>query len=88
MLFSYAPPFLKKVISPRDIALYTSLCALATFDRADLKERVIEKADFRPFLEYAPEMRQIMKDFYLTKYSKALSELARLKVWGERGDEV
>jgi hypothetical protein len=49
---------------------------------------VIEKADFRPFLEYAPEMRQIMKDFYLTKYSKALSELARLKVWGERGDEV
>lgn len=44
------------VISPQDVALYGSLCALATFDRSELKSRIMDNIRFREFLEMVPEV--------------------------------
>ncbi len=43
----------------QDIALYGGLCALASFDRAELKSRIISNITFREFLELAPEVRAV-----------------------------
>ncbi|WJX71899.1 hypothetical protein P8452_55839 [Trifolium repens] len=44
-----------EVVSPQDVAMYGGLCALATFDRAELKNKVIDNIVFRNFLELVPE---------------------------------
>lgn len=44
------------VLAPGDVALYGGLCALATFDRAELRARVIDSVGFREFLELHPQV--------------------------------
>ena len=41
----------EEVISPQDVAVYGGLCALASLDRAELKERVLDNISFRAALE-------------------------------------
>jgi COP9 signalosome complex subunit 1 len=52
------------VIAQQDVAVYGGLCALASFDRAELKSKVIDNINFRNFLELMPEVRELIHDFY------------------------
>ena len=52
------------VASQQDVALYGGLCALASFDRSELKSRLIDNAAFRQSLELYPEVRELVHDFY------------------------
>lgn len=67
------------VISQQDIGLYACVCALATFDRSELHRLVLSSGPFRHFLEQVPEMREILSDFYQSRYAAVLSGLDRLK---------
>lgn len=42
----------------QDLALYGGLCALASFDRTELKSKVIDNVGFRELLELMPEVRR------------------------------
>jgi COP9 signalosome complex subunit 1 len=42
------------VLSPADVATYGALCALASYDRSELAQRVAENAGFREFVGVAP----------------------------------
>ncbi|CAL5340114.1 unnamed protein product [Camellia sinensis] len=58
-----------EVIAPQDIATYGGLCALASFDRTELKNKVIDNINFRNFLELVPEVH----------YASCLDYLGNLK---------
>ncbi len=45
-----------EVLSSQDVALYGALCAMASFDRAELRAGVIDSPGFREFLELVPEV--------------------------------
>jgi len=64
-------------IAPNDIALYATLCALATFERPHLKRRVVDNAELRPLLELEPHLKEIVAAFYESKYKLALELLDR-----------
>ncbi|KAL6495462.1 COP9/signalosome complex subunit Csn1 [Orobanche gracilis] len=68
-----------EVIAPQDIATYGSLCALASFDRAELKSKVIDNINFRNFLELVPEVRELVNDFHTSHYASCLEYLGNLK---------
>jgi COP9 signalosome complex subunit 1 len=68
-----------EVVAPQDVAIYGGLCALATFDRSELKKRVIDNAVFRTFLELTPEVRELINDFYASNYASCLRYLDKLK---------
>ncbi|KAH6779835.1 COP9 signalosome complex subunit 1 [Perilla frutescens var. hirtella] len=68
-----------EVIAPQDVATYGSLCALASFDRAELKTKVIDNANFRNFLELVPEIRELINDFHTSHYASCLEYLGNLK---------
>jgi len=68
-----------EVISCQDIAVYGTLCALAQFDRAELKKRVLDNLSFRNFLELTPEVRELINDFYTSRYASCLRVLEKLK---------
>lgn len=67
------------VIASQDVATYGGLCALATFDRAELKSKVIDNSNFRNFLELVPEVRELINDFYSSHYASCLEYLGNLK---------
>ncbi|KAJ3343392.1 cop9 signalosome complex subunit [Gonapodya sp. JEL0774] len=67
------------VLSPNDVATYGGLCALASFDRAELKRLVIDNAEFRQFLELEPQVRELIYGFYNSKYAHCLKLLERMK---------
>lgn len=68
-----------EVISAQDVAVYGALCALASFDRSELKEKVIGNINFRNFLELVPEVREVIHDFYASRYGSCLSCLEKLR---------
>uniref|UniRef100_A0A0C9S8Z7 TSA: Wollemia nobilis Ref_Wollemi_Transcript_2421_1638 transcribed RNA sequence n=1 Tax=Wollemia nobilis TaxID=56998 RepID=A0A0C9S8Z7_9CONI len=68
-----------EVIAPQDVATYGGLCALASFDRAELKNKVIDNINFRNFLELVPEVRELIHDFYSSRYASCLEYLQNLK---------
>ncbi|XP_057757058.1 COP9 signalosome complex subunit 1-like [Arachis stenosperma] len=68
-----------EVIAPQDVATYGGLCALASFDRTELKAKVIDNINFRNFLELVPEVRELINDFYSSHYASCLEYLANLK---------
>ncbi|KGN56548.1 COP9 signalosome complex subunit 1 [Cucumis sativus] len=68
-----------EVIAPQDVATYGGLCALATFDRSELKSKVIDNVNFRNFLELVPVVRELINDFYSSHYASCLDYLGNLK---------
>eukprot|EP00741_Cyanophora_paradoxa_P023644 tig00021608_g22838.t1 len=67
------------VIAPQDIATYGGLCALASFDRTELKSKVIDNNQFKNFLELVPEVRELLNDFYGSRYAACLNTLNKLE---------
>ena len=67
------------VCSAQDVALYGGLCALASFERAELKARLVEASSFRAYLELYPAVREAIADFHHCRYAACLSALDALK---------
>lgn len=67
------------VLSLEDIATLGGLCALATLGRPFLKKQVIDKVEFRNLLELVPDVRELIRDFYDTRYTRCLDTLERLR---------
>ncbi|EEH53792.1 uncharacterized protein MICPUCDRAFT_3283, partial [Micromonas pusilla CCMP1545] len=59
-----------EVVTAGDVATYGALCALASFDRKELKEKVMDSVTFRAMMESAPAMRDLVNDFHGSKYKK------------------
>ncbi|CAG8499511.1 1130_t:CDS:2 [Paraglomus brasilianum] len=68
-----------EVIAPNDVAVYGGLCALASFDRTELKSKVIDNNEFKQFLELEPHIRELIHGFYNSKYSAVLDIMEKWK---------
>jgi len=68
-----------EIASAQDLALYGGLCALASFDRAELRSKLIDNVGFRGFLELFPQVREACHDFFHSKYASCLALLEKLK---------
>ncbi|KAL8694431.1 MAG: hypothetical protein Q9218_000923 [Villophora microphyllina] len=64
-----------EVVTPNDIAVYGGLCALASMDRTELQNRILDNAKFRAYLELEPHIRRAITFFVSSKYSSCLSIL-------------
>jgi COP9 signalosome complex subunit 1 len=98
-----------QIISPQDVAIFGGLCALAMFDRAELKSKVrrslillfsaprllpthpsfvcapnshqvLDNTAFKNFLELVPQVRELIADFYNSRYASCLNYLQQLRV--------
>ncbi|XP_022211115.2 COP9 signalosome complex subunit 1b-like [Drosophila obscura] len=68
-----------EMISANNVAVYGGLCALATFDRPELKDLVIGSTSFKPFLEVEPQLRDIIIQFHESKYASVLKQLDEIR---------
>eukprot|EP00210_Caulerpa_lentillifera_P005804 g5550.t1 len=67
------------VATAQDMASYGALCALASFNRDELKANVLSNVNFKELMEYSPELKECVRDFQKSDYSSCLSRLERLK---------
>ncbi|PHH61126.1 hypothetical protein CDD81_743 [Ophiocordyceps australis] len=67
------------LISPSDIAIYGGLTALATMDRRELQQRVLENVSFRSFLEHEVHIRKAINFFINGRYPSCLSTLESVR---------
>lgn len=73
---SSAPPAqYNHIASPNDVALYGALAALATMDRRELQQHVLDSSSFRTFLEHEPHIRKAISLFVNGRYTNCLSIL-------------
>jgi len=67
------------VVSPRDVAVYGGLCALATLDRGELVSGVIKNTSFKQFLDKVPEIAELLNAFANSQYKTMFKHLDDLK---------
>lgn len=67
------------VIAPVNIAVYASLCALATYSRQELATHLINSTSFKQFSELDPQLREAVSRFYESRYASCLSILQEIK---------
>ncbi|KAI8050865.1 26S proteasome subunit RPN7-domain-containing protein [Syncephalis plumigaleata] len=70
---SFTNAHYEDVVAPNDIAIYGGLCALATFNRRDLKSKVLDSTNFRQYLELEPQIRELILAFYYADYEKCMT---------------
>ena len=73
--FDVLPSEYSHIASPNDVAIYGGLLALATMDRGELQEHVLDNHNFRTFLEHEPHIRKAISLFVNGRYSSCLSIL-------------
>lgn len=69
----------KELISPHNVAVYGGLCALASFDRQELRTKVLSNNSFKLFLELDPQVRDVLHKFYESQYAGCLKILDDIK---------
>ncbi|TYZ59285.1 hypothetical protein PybrP1_006561 [[Pythium] brassicae (nom. inval.)] len=68
-----------EVLHAEDIALYGGICALASFTRQELREKLMNNSSFKAFLELLPWLRELISDFYSSNYASCLQTLESMK---------
>lgn len=66
---------LNDIASPNDVATYGGLLALASMDRLELQNRVLDNSNFRNYLELEPHVRKAVSMFVNGRYSSCLEIL-------------
>ncbi|TDL27911.1 hypothetical protein BD410DRAFT_894056 [Rickenella mellea] len=66
-----------KIITPGDIAIYGTLCALATLPRSTIKAQLLENETFGVYLEQEPYIRELVEAYLSSKFKTVLELLER-----------
>ena len=69
------------VCAAKDVATYGTLCALASFDREELRSVLsnTRTGAFRAHLEAAADLREVLHNFYNSKYTGVLFHLDNVR---------
>lgn len=66
-------------LSLEDVATFGALTSLATFDRGCLKSKVLENPAFCTLLELVPDVRELIRDFHASRYTRCFNTLDALR---------
>ncbi|KAF4613096.1 hypothetical protein D9613_010813 [Agrocybe pediades] len=64
-----------KLIAPGDIAIYGTLCSLATFPRSAIKSRILENSIFGSYIEQEPYIRELIEAYMNSNFKTVLDLL-------------
>lgn len=74
-----AEAYLPDILTGADVALYATLCALASLDRGELRRRVLDNEAFSAVLASMPAAQQLLEDFVASRYASLFARLADLR---------
>ncbi|KZT00714.1 G protein pathway suppressor 1 [Laetiporus sulphureus 93-53] len=65
------------LIAPGDIAIYTTLCALASFKRPDIRSQVLDNDNFSVYIEQEPYVRELLESYMGNRFKAVLEGLEK-----------
>ncbi|EIW53311.1 G protein pathway suppressor 1 [Trametes versicolor FP-101664 SS1] len=66
-----------KIIAPGDIAVYATLCALATFTRPAIRTQILDNDNFGMYIEQEPYVRELVESYMNNRFKSVLDILDR-----------
>ncbi|KAJ4490051.1 26S proteasome subunit RPN7-domain-containing protein [Lentinula aciculospora] len=66
-----------KLVSPGDIAIYGSVCALASLSRSAFKAQVLENLSFGVYIEQEPHVREMIEAYMASNFKGVLETLGK-----------
>ncbi|KAM5536787.1 hypothetical protein V8D89_009505 [Ganoderma adspersum] len=66
-----------RLIAPGDVAIYATLCALATFSRPQIKAQVLDNDNFGVYIEQEPYVRELLEAYMNNRFKTVLESLDR-----------
>ncbi|KAI8989078.1 G protein pathway suppressor 1 [Trametes punicea] len=66
-----------KLIAPGDIAIYATLCALATFPRPSIRTQILDNDIFGMYIEQEPYVRELLESYMNNRFKNVLEILER-----------
>ncbi|VDM27395.1 unnamed protein product [Toxocara canis] len=67
------------LLCAKDIAVFGTFCALATFERSELKEKVLGSVLFRKFLESEPKLVELLQKFCRSEFGTCLDIMEEVR---------
>lgn len=67
-------------MSPGDIAIYGSVCALASLSRSGFKAQVLENLSFGVYIEQEPHVREMIEAYMASNFKGVLETLGKYHV--------
>ncbi|KAJ3435846.1 cop9 signalosome complex subunit [Anaeramoeba flamelloides] len=68
-----------EIFTSMDVGIYGGFLSLATFNRRELKRNILDNEYFKNYLELVPEMRDIIYNYYESKYADFVEGLEKIK---------
>lgn len=72
-------PIYHEFITDSDIAIYTSLCALISFERSEVRNEILKSKTFVQFLEEDSRSTEILDSFLSCRYQELIQKLNEIK---------
>lgn len=67
------------IISKRDVAIYGTLCAMASCKRAQLQANLLHSGEFKKFLNLVPGLTKMVQEFVQCRFKNAFDYLEKMK---------
>ena len=66
-------------VSPANVALYGGLCALACYNRDELRDNILTNTNFKQLLEAEPQLREVITSFHESNYKRCFKIMDEMK---------
>ncbi|KAH9929081.1 PCI-domain-containing protein [Epithele typhae] len=66
-----------KLIAPGDLAIYATMCALATFTRGAIRAQILDNDNFGLYIEQEPYVRELIEAYLTNRFKTMLDLLER-----------
>ncbi|KZT64455.1 PCI-domain-containing protein [Daedalea quercina L-15889] len=66
-----------RLIAPSDVAIYTTLCALSTFSRQQIRKQILNNDNFGVYIEQEPYVRELLESYMGNRFKLMLEILER-----------
>lgn len=73
----YLDDWIGKIIAPGDIAVYGTLCALASYTRGAIKAQILQNSVFGVYIEQEPYVRELIEAHMSSNFKGVLGLLSR-----------
>ena len=71
---------LLQLIAPGEVAIYATLCALATFTRGQIRAQVFDNDNFGLYIEQEPYVPELIEAYINNRFKTVLEILERYSV--------
>ncbi|KAI0649873.1 G protein pathway suppressor 1 [Trametes meyenii] len=66
-----------KLVAPGDVAIYATLCALATFPRPAIRAQILDNDIFGMYIEQEPYVRELLESYMNNRFKNVLEILEK-----------